>query len=78
MLGIGFAVAALGSYLLLALVAYPALKGVTLWSLPAGTWLLLLACPIYLIQALAYIARVEQREAAGAKTGSSSPGEEGP
>lgn len=62
MSGIKHAVGALVVYLLLALVLYPALKNIKFWSFSLGTWLLLLACLGFLIQALYYISKVEKEE----------------
>jgi NhaP-type Na+/H+ and K+/H+ antiporter len=59
MLGVKNAIIAIAAYLLLALVVYPLTKDIIISGLNLGTWLLLLACPLFLIQALAYIKKSE-------------------
>lgn len=59
MLGVKNAIISIVVYLLLALVVYPLTKGIIISGLNLGTWLLLLACPVFLVQAMAYIKKSE-------------------
>jgi hypothetical protein len=62
MLGIKYAIIALVSYFILALIVYPLTKEIIIAGLSVGTWLLLFICPVYLIQALYFIKKTETLE----------------